>query len=67
MNNYVVNIQHKKTGERISLVVEAERNDSATHMFSGVLFGYGKDYEWTGTEGSAHWDGRSGFDYRKGS
>lgn len=34
MNNYVVNIKHKKTGESISLVVEAESN---AHVFRGAV------------------------------
>ena len=47
---FSVGIQHKKTGERISLQVWAENVDKATaHLVHGSLIGPDAEYRWTGS------------------
>lgn len=47
---YGVNLLHEKTDEPITLYVWGKNTDDATNKLAGVLFGYGLEYIWMGTQ-----------------
>ena len=46
---YNVGMKHKKTGQKIDLMVWAENVDEATHKVTGAIGGYRGEYSWTGS------------------
>ena len=46
---FSVSIKHKKTGEKINLLVWSENVDSATYSLCGSLIGHNCEYEWRGS------------------
>lgn len=46
---YSVGMKHKKTGQKIDLMVWAENVDEATHKVTGAIGGYRDEYSWTGS------------------